>query len=419
MSFQHGLSGLNISSTNLDVIGNNIANANTVGFKESQAQFTDIYANSLAGSGSSQIGIGSRVATVAQGFNQGGITPTSNPLDVAINGQGFFRTSDNGVISYSRNGQFHVDANGFLTNASGSNVTGYMADSSGSIIASQLTNLNLIAADLSPKATANYDFGFNLNSNSSPPIVTTFNANDPKSYTNTTSGEIFDSLGNSHVLSFYFQKTVAPGAWNIFATVDGKVDNTGTPQGVTLANTTLNFDTAGALTAPGPTAPFDVTVDLNTINPAQGATSPLVFSLDLTNSTQFGSPFGVNTHAQDGYTSGRLAGFKTSPDGIIQGTFTNGKTKTLGQLVLANFANAQGLTPVGNGNWIETSQSGQPIIGAPQTGTLGVLAGSSVEDANIDLTSELVKMITAQRMYQANAKTIETQDAILQTLVNL
>ncbi|GKS68507.1 flagellar hook protein FlgE [Nitrosomonas sp. PY1] len=419
MSFEHGLSGLNISSTNLDVIGNNIANANTVGFKESQAQFTDIYANSLAGSGTSQIGIGSRVATIAQGFNQGGITPTSNPLDIAINGQGFFRTNDRGIISYSRNGQFHVDANSFLTNASGSNVTGYMADDNGNIIASQLTNLKLNAADVPPKATANYDIGFNLNSNSVPPVVTTFNANDPKSYTNTTSGEFFDSLGNSHVLSFYFQKTATAGAWNIFATVDGKVDNTGTPQGVTLASTTLNFDTTGALTAPGPTAPFDVTVDLNTISPSQGATSPLTFSLDLTNSTQFGSPFGVNTHAQDGYTSGRLAGFKTSPDGIIQGAFTNGKTKTLGQIVLANFANAQGLTPVGNGNWIETPQSGQPIIGVPQTGTLGVLAGSSVEDANIDLTSELVKMITAQRMYQANAKTIETQDAILQTLVNL
>lgn len=423
MSFQHGLSGLSVSSTNLDVIGNNVANSNTVGYKESQAQFTDIYANSLAGSGGSQIGIGARVATVAQEFSQGGITPTSNPLDVAINGQGFFRVNDGGVISYSRNGQFQMNANGFLVNASGANITGYMADQDGIVVASQLTNINLASSDIAPKATTKYDLGFNLNSNSIPPTSTpttlmNFDVRNPKSYNSTTSGEIFDSLGNSHVLSVYFQKTLTPGNWNIFATVDGKYDDTtGMPQYVTLANTSLTFDTTGKLTTPA--TPFNLDVDLSSLNPAQGATSPLTFSLDLTKSTQFGSLFGVNTHAQDGFTSGRLAGFSTSPDGIIQGTFTNGKTKTLGQLVLANFANPQGLTPVGNGNWIETSESGQPLVGTPKTGTLGVLAGSSVEDANIDLTAELVKMITAQRMYQANAKTIETQDAILQTLVNL
>lgn len=211
MSFQHGLSGLSVSSTNLDVIGNNVANANTIGYKESQAQFTDIYANSLAGSGASEIGIGSRVATVAQGFNQGGIKPTSNPLDVAINGNGFFRVNDGGVVSYSRNGQFLVDAKGFLVNATGSNVTGYMADQDGNVVASQLANLNLTSTDITPKPTSAFDLGFNLNSNSIPPTTnpTTlmpFDVNNPKSYNNTTSGEIFDSLGNSHVLSVYFQK---------------------------------------------------------------------------------------------------------------------------------------------------------------------------------------------------------------------
>lgn len=423
MSFQHGLSGLSVSSTNLDVIGNNVANSNTVGYKESQAQFTDIYANSLAGSGGSQIGIGARVATVAQGFNQGGITPTSNPLDVAINGQGFFRMNDGGVTSYSRNGQFLMDAKGFLVNANGANVTGYMADQEGIVVASQLTNINLTSSDIAPKATTKYDLGFNLNSNSIPPTsdpstLMDFDVRNPRTYNSTTSGEIFDSLGNSHVLSVYFQKTLTPGEWNIFTTVDGKIDDTtGLPLDVTLAETSLTFDNNGKLTAPA--VPFNIDVDLSSINPAQGALSPLTFSLDLTKSTQFGSPFGVNAQAQDGFTSGRLAGFSTSADGIIQGSFTNGKTKTLGQLVLANFANPQGLTPVGNGNWIETSESGQPLVGLPKTGTLGVLAGSSVENANIDLTAELVKMITAQRMYQANAKTIETQDAILQTLVNL
>lgn len=165
--------------------------------------------------------------------------------------------------------------------------------------------------------------------------------------------------------------------------------------------------------------PLNVSVDLNSINPAQGAASPLDFSLDLSKSTQFGSPFGVNVHSHDGFTSGKLAGYTISAEGIIQGTFTNGRTKTLGQIALSNFANPQGLTPTGNGNWIETPESGQPLVGTPKTGTLGVLASSSVEEANIDLTAELVKMITAQRMYQANAKTIETQNSIMQTLVNL
>ena len=422
MSFQHGLSGLSVSSTNLDVIGNNVANANTIGYKESQAQFTDIYANSLAGSGASEIGIGSRVATVAQGFNQGGIKPTNNPLDVAINGNGFFRMNDGGVVSYSRNGQFLVDAKGFLVNATGSNVTGYMADQDGNVVATQLANLNLTSTDITPKQTSVFNLGFNLNSNSIPPTTnpTTlmpFDVNNPKSYNNTTSGEIFDSLGNSHVLSVYFQKTLTPGNWNIFATVDGKTDNLGVPQFVTLDNTSLTFDNNGNLTSPS--VPLNVSVNLNSINPAQGAASPLDFSLDLSKSTQFGSPFGVNVHSHDGFTSGKLAGYTISAEGIIQGTFTNGRTKTLGQIALSNFANPQGLTPTGNGNWIETPESGQPLVGTPKTGTLGVLASSSVEEANIDLTAELVKMITAQRMYQANAKTIETQNSIMQTLVNL
>jgi len=333
MSFQHGLSGLSVSSTNLDVIGNNVANANTIGYKESQAQFTDIYANSLAGSGASEIGIGSRVATVAQGFNQGGIKPTSNPLDVAINGNGFFRMNDGGVVSYSRNGQFLVDAKGFLVNATGSNVTGYMADQDGNVVASQLANLNLTSTDITPKQTSVFNLGFNLNSNSIPPTTnpTTlmpFDVNNPKSYNNTTSGEIFDSLGNSHVLSVYFQKTLTPGNWNIFATVDGKTDNLGVPQFVTLDNTSLTFDNNGNLTSPS--VPLNVSVNLNSINPAQGAASPLDFSLDLSKSTQFGSPFGVNVHSHDGFTSGKLAGYTISAEGIIQGTFTNGRTKTLG-----------------------------------------------------------------------------------------
>ena len=419
MSFQQGLSGLNTSSTNLDVIGNNIANVNTVGFKQSQAQFTDVFANSLSGSGSSQVGIGAKVATIAQTFSQGNITQTNNPLDIAINGQGFFRMSDGGAISYSRDGQFRADGNGFITNSRGLNLTGYMADASGNIIASGPTNLKLSTSDLAPKPTSSYAVGVNLDSRLDLPAVATFDATNPQSYNKTTSGTVVDSLGNSHQFALFFQKTAA-NTWNTFATIDGKVDAAGLPIGVTLggaASQALQFDSTGAID-PAAT-PFTVSIDLATINPTLGATSPLDFTLDLTSSTQFGSDFGVNALTQDGYAPGRLAGFSTTADGIIQGNYTNGQTKTIGQIVLANFFNPQGLAPAGDGRWEETADSGQPVVGTPKSGPLGALQSSAVEDANVDLTHELVKMITAQRMYQANAKTIETQDTVLQTLVNL
>ncbi|WP_293004636.1 flagellar hook protein FlgE [Nitrosomonas sp.] len=424
MSFQQGLSGLSAASTNLDVVGNNIANANTVGYKQAQAQFTDIFANSLDGAGSSrtQIGIGARVATVAQSFNQGDIAPTNNPLDIAINGQGFFRMSDNGVISYSRNGQFRLDGNGFLTDANGTNLTGYAAGADGNIDSSRPTLLKLSTSDIPPKITSTFNLGFNLKSDATAPEVATFDANNLRSFTDTNSGRFFDSLGNEHIFTYYFQKSdTTANTWNMYASVDGAVDpTTGVPIGVTLdgaASVTLTFDSNGILTAPS--APFDVSVDFATIEPTLGAGSPMVFALDITTATQFGPAFGVNLAQGDGYASGRLAGFTTAADGVIQGNYSNGQNRSLGQVVLANFVNPQGLNPIGDGRWIETPSSGQPLVGQPNSGTLGTLQPSAVEAANVDLTSELVKMITAQRMYQANAKTIETQDAVLQTLVNL
>lgn len=425
MGFQHGLSGLKAASTNLDVVGNNIANANVVGFKQSQAQFSDVFANSLGGAGSNQIGIGTQVAAIAQQFSQGNISNSSNPLDIAIVGGGFFRMSDNGAISYSRNGQFHLDSNGYLVNADNLNVTGFAANSSGQIIADAPTNLQLSTAEMTPRETSNFAAGVNLDSRTDVPApLPAFDATNPATYASSTSGAIFDSLGNSHTLTLFFQKT-APATWEVFASVDGAADTAGMPVGVTLgggASTTMNFDTNGALIAP--TGPVAVSVDLPAIatnlgRADWGATAPLTFSLDLTSSTQFGSNFGVNKLSQDGFTSGRLAGFSVSDDGTIQGNYTNGQNRTLGQIVLASFANPNGLKPQGRNQWLETADSGLPLVGVPLSGTLGSLQSAAVEESNVDLTSELVGLITAQRVYQANAKTIETQDAVLQTLVNL
>ena len=420
MAFQHGLSGLNGAATSLDVIGNNIANVSTVGFKQAHAQFSDVFASSLNGANSNGVGIGTAVTKIAQEFTQGNISDSNNPLDIAINGGGFFRMNDNGAHSYSRNGQFHVDKDGFIVNANKLNLTGFKADANGKILPSPSVNLQLDTSDIAPHATTRFETSFNLDSRTTvPAVIPAFNANDADTYTNTTSGSIYDSLGNQHVLTLFFQKNAA-NSWDTYASINGETDAAGVPIGVTLdggASTAITFDGNGVLTAP--VTPIAVSVDLATLDPTNGATTPLDFELDFSNASQFGSNFGVNSLVQDGFTSGRLAGFNVSDLGVISGTYTNGETQALGQVVLANFANPNGLSSLGGNQWAETADSGQPVIGTPGTSTLGVLQSSAVEDSNVDLTSELVNMITAQRMYQANAKTIETQDAILQTLVNL
>lgn len=407
MGFQHGLSGLKAASAKLDVTGNNIANANTVGFKQSQAQFADVYANALGG-GRNQIGIGTQLAAVAQEFTQGNVTPTNNPLDVAITGNGFFRMDNNGTISYTRNGQFHLDKDGFLVNASNYNVTGFGADAAGTIIPNVPVNLRLPTADMTPKPTTSFMTGVNLDARTDV-VTDPFDATDPDTYTHSTSGEIFDSFGNSHILNLYFQKTAA-SAWDVFATVEGVTSAGG--GAVALSASTLNFDSSGIMDSS--IAPFTVDVNFD-----DTSIQPLQFSLDLTRSTQFGSKFGVNMMNQDGFSSGRLAGYSISDNGEVRATYTNNVTRTVGQLALAGFSNPNGLKPMGSNQWAETAESGLPLVGAPETGVLGSLQSSAVEEANVDLTSELVSLIMTQRVYQANAKTIQTQDAVMQSIMNI
>src|SRR5262245_45825111 len=207
MGFQTGLSGLNAASKNLDVIGNNVANASVVGFKSSHALFADVYANSLNGAGTNQIGIGTKVAAVAQEFTQGNITVTNNPLDIAINGGGFFRMSQNGTITYTRNGQFHFDNNGYIVNSDNLQLTGYAVDASGNIVASSPVPLQLQTDDIAPNVTSRFEAGLNLDARETPPTTAVFNPADPTSFSDSTSGTVYDSLGNSHVFTMYFVKT--------------------------------------------------------------------------------------------------------------------------------------------------------------------------------------------------------------------
>lgn len=440
MGFQQGLSGLNAASKSLDVIGNNISNSNTVGFKMAQAQFADVYANSLSGAGGGGAGIGVKVQTVAQLFTQGNITSTNNPLDIAINGAGFFRMSTNGAITYSRNGQFSLDKEGNIVNAQGAKLTGYAADSNGVLSTGSAVPLNINTSDIAPKQTSSVTSLLNLDSRAlvpgtqlpvaSPPVITpiAFSLTDPLSYNNATSVAVFDSLGNSHVLQTFFVRidpvatpptAPATAEWSVYAAIDGLSVGSVLPAPPVPIGT-VGFDNLGKLT--GATPAFALT-DPNAlaipVTVATGAASPFTVKYDMTGTTQFGAAFSVNSIKQDGYTSGKLSKFNTSKDGTIVGSYTNGKTSVLGQVALANFTNANGLQSLGDNQWTETATSGPALVGPPGSGSMGVLTSNATEDSNTDLTGELVNMITAQRVYQANAQTIKTQDQVLQTLVNL
>jgi len=424
MGFQQGLSGLNASSKSLDTIGNNIANSGTVGYKAGSTQFADVFAASLNGAGAAPIGLGSRVSTIVQQFTQGNISVTNNPLDMAINGGGFFQVDDGqGGTQYSRNGQFQLDKNGFIVNAQGLQLKGIMAVNG--VVSPGSPNVPLRLFDPSqsltgsPQATGTSTGGtgvqanINLDSRVGTPLNAPFAYADPTTYNQSTAVTTYDSLGNPHTYSMYFVKTAA-NAWDVYATVTN-------PSGAvpTFSNLgavgSLAFSNTGQLTS-GPIAAAMTDTDLG----YTGAVNAMAFNLNFSGSTQFGSAFAVNTLIQDGYAAGTLAGFQIGNDGTVLGNYTNGQSQIVGQTVLATFRNPQGLQPLGNNVWAQTPDSGDAILGTPgSSGQFGVLQSAALEDANVDLTAELVQMITQQRVYQANAQTIKTQDSILQTLVNL
>jgi flagellar hook protein FlgE len=645
MGFQQGLAGLHVAAKSLEVISNNIANTSVAGFKASVVQFGDLYSQSLTGASGAgvRVGLGSLVQSVSQQFSQGNITNTNNPMDIAIQGPGFFRLDDNGVITFSRNGQFHIEKDGSLTNASGDKVTGYSASSTGNINQTAPAVILIPPSPITPNTTTTMKLDVNLNSAAKMVDPAVFDAANPATYTNSTSGTVFDSIGGQHTVTMYFLKegstnsaaaapsaftaitagdiiinglpvgvvtagltavkqgnaiaaainassipgvtasadylgkvsvrstmnplhiqlngTATPaltglngasgststdntytvdGKWTTFVTVDGALTSTasngnvaaaptsyatsitagdiiinGLPVGVVTAGATLvaqgsaiaaainlaaisgvtatsdavgkvtvtstsnplhiqltgtataaltglvgssltslegnyrsgsstgvtftnpsgtansfgngqiDFDPAGVITGLTSATPISLSIDLTAIGLAQNpivsnsATTPLNFTLDLADATAFANPFSVTRLVQDGYSSGRLANFAIGDDGIITGHYSNGQTKALGQIVLANFDNVNGLTSDGANQWSETFASGAAIINNPGTGSVGNLQSAALEDSNVDLTSMLVEMITTQRIYQANAQTIKTQDQILQTMVNL
>lgn len=437
MAFNIGLSGLRAATSDLNVTGNNIANAGTAGFKQSRAEFADVYAASVLGSGANPQGSGVLLGDVSQLFNQGNINYTQNALDLAVNGNGFFQTSNNGEVSYTRAGYFGTDRDGYMVNNFGYRLQGYAVDAAGNLQNGIINDLRIETASQAPRATENLDQVFNLNSTNTVPTTLPFNPSDPTSYNSSTSTNIYDTQGNSHVFTQYFLKT-GPNTWDMNVLIDGR--NPDDPTLTTPSTVNLEFTTAGQLDVPaliasaptGFSVTADGTIDLTTWVPAAPDTSiPPVWSangataaaagvnIDLRDATQFASSFAVNSVSQDGYTTGQLAGLEIDDTGVIFARYTNGQSNIQGQVVLASFANVQGLTPVGKTAWVQSFASGEPVVGTPRSGTLGALQSGALEDSNVELSDQLVNLIVAQRNYQANAKTIETESAVTQTIINL
>ena len=499
MGYQQGLSGLGAASSDLDVIGNNIANSDTIGFKSGTAVFADMYANSVATAVNNQIGIGTQLAEVQQQFSQGTINTTGQALDVAINGNGFFQMSNSGSLTYSRNGVFQLSNTGNIVNSQGLDLMGYAANSSGIINSAQTVPLTVPTTNIAPTETTSITAQLNLDAQDSlmlgtpavnvtttgtlassgatittasagsnnddytiaftsptaytvtdadnaandssgtytagtaitlgngqtvtltgtavagdtvavTPTPTTFDASNSSTYNYSTSTQVYDSLGGSQTVNMYFAKT-GSGAWDVYAGVSG---------GTASLVGTANFSTTGALTGITSVATTTSTDSIAfTIPNTDGSGTPQPLTLDLAGTTQFGSTDGVNNLQQNGFAAGQLTSFTVGTTGILTGNYSNGQTASLGQVVLANFNDPNGLVDLGNNEYAQTAASGAAQISTPGSTNHGTLQGGAVEDSNVDLTNELVNLITAQRDYQANAQTIKTQQTVDQTLINM
>ncbi len=403
MPFKTAISGLQAAQIDLNVIGNNVANSNTTGFKRSRAEFRDVYAVSNLGTSTNDAGRGVDTSRIAQQFDQGNITFTDNPLDLAVSGQGLFMLDDNGVRSYTRDGTFGLNRDGYIVDASDRRLVTYGVDASGNITGA-LGPLQLSQANNPPQASSAVDVGANFDANATPPAIAVFDPTDANSFNDTTAMSIFDSQGGSHLMQMYFIRDAAVNTWQMHSYVDGTA---------VAGPDTLVFDGAGLLTTPA-----SGSFTLPAFTPTPGV-NPINLTVSVGTSTMFGAPFGVSLLTQDGYTTGRLAGLDIDSEGIVLARFTNGQSEVQGQVALANFPNQQGLQSMGDNAWAATFSAGLVLEGKPGTSSLGLIQGGALEDSNVDLSEELVGLIIAQRNFQANTEVISTADAIIQAVMNI
>ncbi|MCX8031685.1 MAG: flagellar hook protein FlgE [Thermodesulfovibrionales bacterium] len=428
-SLYTAVSGISANGTALTVIGDNIANLNTIGFKGSRVAFGDILSQTLAG-GSSQIGRGVLVSDVSALFSQGSFQTSASVLDLAIDGEGFFIVKDNsGARYYTRAGQFSLNKDGFIVNPEGLFLQGYLADSTGKILG-EINSLELGTTQSPPRLTVNAKIGVNLDATAIPPANPfTLDGNgdgnddDPANFSSSTTITVFDSQGGAHTITLYFVKT-GDNTWQVNYVYSNP--DTTSPDKLLLAGTqTITFDTNGALVndnddtpinfnfGAAVTSPQPITFDFGT---GTGETPP---GTGLDGSTQFASPFSVLSISQDGYAAGSLKTVTVSENGIITGIFTNGQTRILGQIALARFVAPTGLLKMGRNLFAETFESGQPIVGNPTTSGLGRVLSNTLELSNVDLAEEFIKMISAQRGFQANSRMVTAVDDLMQELVNM
>ena len=406
-SLYSGISGLNANSLAMSVIGDNIANINTPSFKGNRASFASVLSQSLAGSTGNEVGRGVQLWGISSSWNQGAVETTSNPTDLAINGKGFFtvRDSNDGSIFYTRAGAFNFDDLGNLINPDGLIVQGYEAanvNPDGTFTLGSITDINVPKASTTPPQ-ATTEFRMDLNLDAGAAVTDTY----------TTTLTAYDSLGNTIPVTITFTK--GAGAWTAAASIP---PSAGT--GATIDLDTFTFDSNGNLTGPL----VDPTISLNLTNgatPLQALTWDIYddSSVSLGDITGYASPSVTAFQTQDGFTSGSLRGVSVDEDGVVTGSYSNGQLVPLYQVVLADFPSYWGLGKMGDNLYAESRASGQPIPGTAGTASLGSISPSALEGSNVDLATEFVKMITAQRAFQANSRVITTSDEILSELINL
>jgi fagellar hook-basal body proteins len=399
MALNTALSGINAAQSDLNVIANNISNANTTGFKGSRAEFSDVFAVTGLNLNSTATGSGTRLQDVAQQFAQGDITTTNNSLDLAISGNGFFVTNDGNGVSYTRAGAFQKDANGYVVTNSGAKLQVYPSNGVGGFDTSTLTDLKLVTAQSNAKATSVVTMTSNLPASAAVPAVP-FSTTDSTSYNDATPVTVYDSQGGSHQGTVYYAKT-GTNTWDAHLYVDGNA------AGVQ----SLTFDTTGKLTTPA-----NGNLTFNPVNLGNGS-NPLALTVNVTNTTQFGTDYSAGTISQDGYEAGTLSNIDIDSKGVVTAYYSNNQSSQIGQLAIANFANLQGLRQIGNTSWAASGDSGAAVMGTAGIGQFGAIQSGALEDSNTsDTTAQLVNMIKAQRNYQANAQVLTTDNTLASAL---
>ncbi|MBH0028569.1 flagellar hook protein FlgE [Pseudoalteromonas sp. SWN29] len=439
MSFNIALTGLAAAQKDLDVTANNIANVNTTGFKESRAEFADVYASSVFSSGKTKNGDGVQTTMVAQQFHQGSLQFTNNSLDLAITGEGYFAMSEDlGAqdFTYTRAGAFKLNKDNFVVDAKGNFLQGFPVDESTgdttSVSLSTSSALQIPDSSGSPRATSLVYSSFNLDSRENIPSVTTFSSSESASYNSSTSTTIYDSLGEPHVLQFFFVKT-ASNTWETHGTLDGEsFDGTGAAGVGALSE--FGFDASGIPSTTDGVGNTDTTFDPKELDATNlsglltnGASFPDNIKINWRDEagtankvpTQYASRFEVKALEQDGATVGRLAGIDIGTDGKVVASYSNGDSTFLGQVAMVRFSNSQGLQQVGDTAWKKSLTSGEPIAGEPGSGTLGNINSSALEQSNVNLTNELVDLISAQRNFQANSRALEVNSTIQQSILQI